>query len=145
MKWISWFKGLPLGWEPKINQISLLVQVSSLHAVSFKSMEWPFILLLVVGVVVALALTIEMAMVTIIMTAAVMAIISSGVSISASDNGVHASSNNLHGSGSCNGNEHCCINFWYCNRYDNESYHKTIHTGVGSSISCYNGLCDIFL
>ena len=30
MKWISWFKGLPLGWEPNINQIGLLVQVSRL-------------------------------------------------------------------------------------------------------------------
>ena len=56
MKWVLWFKCLPLGWEPNINQIGLLVQVSSLEAVSFKSMEWPFILLLVVGVVVALAL-----------------------------------------------------------------------------------------
>ena len=108
-------------------------------------MEWPFILLLVVGVVVALALKIEVVMVTIIMTAAVMAIISSGVSISCSTNVVHASSNNLHGSGSCNGNDHCCSKLGYCNRYSNEIYHKTIHTGVGSSISCSNGLCDIFL
>ena len=45
------------------------------------------------------------------MTAAVMAIISSGVSIGGSENGVHASSNNLHGSGSCNGNGHCCSHF----------------------------------
>ena len=79
------------------------------------------------------------------MTAAVMAIISSGVSISGSDNGVHASSNNLHGSGSCNGNDPCCSNFGCCNRCNNEIYHKTIDTGVGSSISCSNGLCDIFL
>ena len=108
-------------------------------------MEWPFILLLVVGVVVALALKIKMVMVTIIMTAAVMAIMSNDAKISGSTNGVHASSNNLHGSGSCNGNGHCCSHFGYCNRYDNESYHKTIDTGVGSSISCSNGLCDIFL
>ena len=60
-------------------------------------------------------------------------------------NGAHASSNNLHGSGSCNGNDHCCSKLGYCNRYSNEIYHKTIHTGVGSSISCSNGLCDIFL
>ena len=108
-------------------------------------MEWPFILLLVVGVVVALALKIKMVMVTIIMTAAVMAIMSNDAKISGSTNGVHASSNNLHGSGSCNGHDHCCSKFGYCNRYSNEIYHKTIHTGVGSSISCSNGLCDIFL
>ena len=107
--------------------------------------ERPFILLLVVGVVVALALTIEMVMVTMIMTAAVMAIISNDASISGSTDGVHASSNNLHGSGSCNGNDHCCSKFGYRNRYSNEIYHKTIHTGVGSSISCSNGLCDILL
>ena len=69
-------------------------------------MEWPFILLLVMGVVVALALRIDTVMITILMTAAVIAITSSGVSISCSTNGVHASSNNLHGSGDCNGNDH---------------------------------------
>ena len=79
------------------------------------------------------------------MTVAVMAIISNDASISGSTDGVHASSNNLHGSGSCNGNDHCCSNFGYCNRCDNVIYHKTIHTGVDSSIGCGSGLCDIFL
>ena len=108
-------------------------------------MEWPFILLLEVGVVVALALEIEMVMVTIIMTAAVMTIISNDTRISSGTNCVRASSNNLHGSGSCNGSDHCCSKFGYCDRYNIEIYHKTIHADVGSKINCCNSLCDIFL
>ena len=50
-------------------------------------------------------------MVTIIMTAAVMTIISNDASISSSTNCVRASSNNLHGSGSCNGSDHCYSKF----------------------------------
>ena len=63
-------------------------------------------MLLVPGVAVALALKIEMVMVTIIMTAAVMATISNDASISGSTDGVHANSNNLHGSGGRNGYDH---------------------------------------
>ena len=36
-------------------------------------------------------------------------------------------------------------NLWYCDKYNTGIYHKTIHTDVGSNISCCNNLCDIFL